>query len=252
MNVKAIIKNKLVVVTLSLYFLALLLSRNLFTQSLKNTSHYLTEMLQVMPVIFMLTVLIEVWISKESIIKYLGEGSGIKGFGFSVILGSLSAGPIYAAFPICKMLLSKGASVYNVVVIISAWAVIKVPMLANEAKFLGPRFMAIRWVLTILTIYIMGCVCSMFVKKEDILGSGQAASAGLSINTDYCISCGICIKMLPEVYGMNEGKAWVKLESMDSVDVDSIMKTIDKCPTKAIVFHKEGASLEGKAQYITM
>ena len=31
--------------------------------------------------------------------------------------------------------LKKGASISNIVIILSAWAVIKVPMLANEAKF---------------------------------------------------------------------------------------------------------------------
>ncbi|MCK5764148.1 MAG: hypothetical protein KAH05_08515 [Clostridiales bacterium] len=78
-----------------------------------------------------------------------------KGYFFSFVIGSISAGPIYASFPIVKLLMKKGVSVGNTVIIISSWAVIKVPMLINEVKFLEFEFMALRWVLTIAAILIM-------------------------------------------------------------------------------------------------
>jgi len=235
-------KYKLIFITITLYLITFILSKGHFIQGLQNTRHYLIEMMLVMPVIFMLTVLIEVWISKEMIIKHLGENSGIKGAGFSVVLGSLSAGPIYAAFPICKMLLSKGASIANIVVILSAWAVIKVPMLANEARFLGPKFMAGRWILTVIAIYIMGYITGMFVKKHDIPTIQSTDVSGLSINKDYCVGCNLCVKMLPEVYEMNQKKAQVKIKDVDSTIMSEVMKTIDKCPTKAIAIGGEGVS----------
>jgi hypothetical protein len=42
----------------------------------------------------------------------------------------------------------------NLVIILSAWAVIKVPMLLNELKFLEFEFMAVRWVLTVIAIVV--------------------------------------------------------------------------------------------------
>ncbi|MFZ5351838.1 MAG: permease [Bacillota bacterium] len=241
MSARFLKNHKLIVVTIVLYILTFISSKEQFAKSLHNTGHYLIEMAQVMPVIFMLTVLIEVWISKETILKSLGEGSGIKGFGFSVILGSLSAGPIYAAFPICKMLLSKGASVANLVVILSSWAVIKVPMLANEAKFLGPKFMAIRWILTIIAMYFMGYVTSIFVKKEDIPVIAAPSFNCLTINKDYCVGCSICVKLLPEIYEMNGKKAQIKIKGSINENMPSIMSTIEKCPGKAIVFNGDKA-----------
>ena len=98
----------------------------------------------IMPVIFLLTTLIEAWVPKEMIMEHLGDESGLKGALISLLLGSVSVGSIYVAFPVCKTLFKKGASISNIVVILSAWAVIKIPMLANEAKFLSPKFMAIR------------------------------------------------------------------------------------------------------------
>ncbi len=231
---QSIKKSKVSLFTIAAYLLTLVISQEKFGQALKGTTHYLREMLVVMPVIFMLTVLIEVWVSKDVILKNLGEKSGLKGFGFSVLLGSLSAGPIYAAFPIVKMLLSKGAGVANIVVILSTWAVIKVPMLANEAKFLGPRFMAIRWVLTVLATYLMGYFMAMFVKKEEIVGTSNPETEGLTIIDDYCVGCGVCVRMLPEVYELNNRKAQIKVSDLTTVDMSKVMQTIEKCPTKAI------------------
>ena len=65
-------------------------------------------------------------------------------------------------------IIKKGASISNIVVILSAWAVIKVPMLANEAKFLNPKFMVTRWVLTTIAILIMGYLISKIVRRKDI------------------------------------------------------------------------------------
>ncbi|SET14978.1 4Fe-4S single cluster domain of Ferredoxin I [Natronincola peptidivorans] len=239
---QSIKKYKLIFITMVLYLVTFIFSQGLFIQALQNTRHYLLEMLVVMPVIFMLTVLIEIWISKESIMKNLGESSGLKGFGFSVILGSLSAGPIYAAFPICKMLLSKGASIVNIVVILSAWAVIKVPMLANEARFLGPKFMVIRWILTVISIYFMAYIMGILIKKEDIPQMKSSNPDGLSINEDYCVGCSICVKMLPGAFEMNQKKAQVKAIDLDSSNIPAIMKIIEKCPTKAISLSSKGLS----------
>lgn len=64
------------------------------------------------------------------------------------------------------LMLKKGASITNIVIILSSWAVIKIPMLANEVKFLGIKFMGIRWVLTVISIFTMGYFMALFVKKE--------------------------------------------------------------------------------------
>ena len=159
-------KNMMLSVVVLLYAALFVFRTDMAILSLKNSSYYIIEMLQIIPVGFILTSLIEAWVPKKVIMNNLGEKSGIKGPIISLFLGSVSAGPIYAAFPICKMLLKKGASIANIVVILSAWAVIKIPMLANEAKFLGPKFMAVRWILTTVSIFIMAYVISTIVKRK--------------------------------------------------------------------------------------
>ncbi|MCK5130175.1 MAG: permease [Clostridiales bacterium] len=226
-------KNKLLVLVVLVYAGIFIFAPETALKSVNNSMYYLLEMIQVLPIIFLLTVLIDAWIPKEWIIDKLGDKSGFMGNVFSILLGSLSAGPIYAAFPLSKMLLKKGASITNIVIILSAWAVIKVPMLLNEMKFLSIEFMAIRWVLTVVAILIMGYLMGLFVKKKD-LPEDTKEEASLSVNTDYCNGCGICIKIAPEHFEMVDGKANVKTQEIHKENRMKVKTTIEKCPVNAI------------------
>jgi len=230
-------KNKLLLLVALLYAVIFIASPDKATKSVGNSVYYLIEMLQVLPVIFLLTVVIEALVPKEMIMRGFGERSGFKGNLLALLLGSISAGPIYAAFPISKTLLGKGASIPNIVIILSTWAVIKVPMLANEAKFLGVNFMVVRWVLTVIAIFVMAYITGMLVKKKDLpIDSNEAKM--LKIKEDYCIGCGLCVKMLPEYYEMNNNKAVVRKAPEGKDALEAIQESIEKCPSKAIMFNK--------------
>lgn len=231
-------KNKLLLLVALVYIVVLILSPEKAMNSVGNSVYYLTEMLQVLPVIFLLTVVIEALVPKEWIMRGFGEKSGIKGNLFALLLGSISAGPIYAAFPISKTLLGKGASISNIIIILSTWAVIKVPMLANEAKFLGVNFMMVRWVLTVIAIFAMAYITGMFVKKKD-LPVNSTHGTTLEIREDYCIGCGLCVKMLPEYYAMNQNKAMVRKSPDGKNVIKAIHETMMKCPSKAILYNEE-------------
>ena len=230
-------KNKLLFIVALVYIAVFTISPDNAMKSVGNSVYYLIEMLQVLPVIFLLTVVIEALVPKEMIMRGFGEKSGFKGNLLALLLGSISAGPIYAAFPISKTLLGKGASISNIVIILSAWAVIKVPMLANEAKFLGVNFMIVRWVLTVIAIFIMAYITGMLVKKKD-LPIDSNKSETLEINEDYCIGCGLCVKMLPNYYEMNNNKAVVIKTPEGEEALHAIQESIEKCPSKAIILYK--------------
>lgn len=234
---RAVLNNKLLsIVILSYALLGILMPGKAYV-ALQNSLYYVKEMLMIMPVILLITALITAWVPRETIEKNFGKSSGFKGSIYSFLLGSFSAGPLYAAFPVCRTLLDKGASISNIVVILSTWAVIKVPMLLNEAKFLGPKFMAIRWVLTTISIFTMGYIASRLVKKEDIPADKEREGLGddvLYIDTEYCIGCGLCAQMAPEYFEMMDKKAMVISQDFSHGQEDLIMEAIDKCPPRAI------------------
>lgn len=228
--------NTFLIVVVAAYILMFILKPDMGVTSIKNSAYYIKEMLMIMPVIFVLTALLDTWIAKEKITKYLGKESKVKGIILSFVLGSISAGPIYAAFPMCVMLHKKGASVRNLVIILSSWAVIKVPMLLNEAKFLGIKFMAIRWVLTVIAIVVFSWIASKIVKDEDIVQEEEKAG-GLILNRESCMGCTLCTKNYPEIFGMQGKKAYIK--SFDSeIDKERLNQTILACPVSAIRYNE--------------
>jgi uncharacterized membrane protein YraQ (UPF0718 family) len=230
-------KNKLLSLVLLTYIGLLIFKFDMGVEALSNSSYYFKEMLQIMPVVFILTVAIDGFIPKELITNNLGEGSGLKGNIFAFILGSVSAGPIYAAFPICKTLLKKGSNITNIVIILSAWAVIKVPMLANEAKFLGLQFMGIRWILTVISILIMGYMTSKLVKRSDMKVdevTDDSSKKGFYVDERYCIGCGMCAKLAPIKFQMIDHKARTKDVPLPKDKLEKVEQIMAKCPAQAI------------------
>lgn len=236
--IKKVKNNMLLTFVILAYLFLLIFMPDKGIMALNNSLYYVKEMLIIMPVILLLTSLIEGWVPKKTIENALGEGSGVKGYIFSFLLGSFSAGPIYAAFPVCKMLIKKGASIANIVIILSAWAVIKIPMLANESKFLGPKFMVIRWSLTTISIIIMAIITSRFVKKEELPKEDiiEKEDAILIIEEDFCIGCGLCTRIASEDFILENKKAKVNKNILKSQESEKIKLAIYKCPAKAIKY----------------
>lgn len=229
--------NKFLALVFLIYLVLAITMPGKAIESFKNSLYYIKEMIIIMPVILILVSLIEAWVPKKTIENALGKDSGIKGPIFSLLLGSFSAGPIYAAFPVCKTLLKKGASISNIVVILSAWAVIKVPMLANEAKFLSPQFMITRWILTTISIFVMGYIASKIVKREEIpMDDVMSISEEglLSVDEKYCIGCGLCTKISPDDFVIENKKAKVTKKVAKAEENQKIREAIEKCPAKAI------------------
>jgi len=156
-NKKRLMKSYGIVLIVILMFTAILFY---FPQSkdkvIGYSTTYFLEMLLILPAVMILMGLFSVWISKEMVIKYLGKHSGIKGALIAVFLGSLPTGPLYIAFPIAASLIKKGASISNTIVFLSAWACLKIPQELVEIQFLGFKFMALRWILTVVLVIGMG------------------------------------------------------------------------------------------------
>ncbi|HZW49157.1 MAG TPA: permease [Bacillota bacterium] len=234
-------ENLFIIFIILVYIVLFIFKKDMGITSVKNSVYYIKEMLMIMPVIFVLTALLDAWIPREKITKYLGEESKTKGIVLSLVLGSISAGPVYAAFPFCVMLLKKGASVRNIVIILSSWAVIKAPMLLNETKFLGVKFMAVRWVLTVIAIMIFSWLTAKMVKKEDI-PLNLEDKMGLHMNSNACMGCSLCAKNYPELFEMLGNKAIAK-NSESMIDTVKLAKVIKECPTNAITYNGINAAL---------
>lgn len=125
------------------------------------------EMLSVIPPIFILLGLLDVWVQREIMIKLMGEKSGIIGILIAFFLGSAAAGPLYAAFPIAGVLLKKGSKFSNVLVFIGAWSTTKIPMLLFEASAMGWKFMMTRFLIDIPGIMLIAYITEKLLNSNE-------------------------------------------------------------------------------------
>lgn len=135
-------------------------------KSFNLTKQNVIEMISVIPPIFILLGLLDVWVDRATMMKYTGKSSGLKGVLIALLLGSAAAGPLYAAFPIAGIMLKKGSSVFNVFIFIGAWSTTKIPMLTFEAASLGITFTITRLILSIIGILIIAATTEKVLNQE--------------------------------------------------------------------------------------
>ena len=148
-----------------IYILLFIFSPDMAVRSSQVTWEYFLEMVFILPPVFILMGLMEVWLPKDKIQVWLGNDSGLRGGIFSLALGTLPTGPVYVAFPLAASLLHKGASITNVVIFLGSWAALKIPQLMVEIKFLGLTFALIRFVLTTVALIIMGLFMKAMLQR---------------------------------------------------------------------------------------
>ena len=125
-------------------------------------------MLLVIPPIFVLLGLLDVWVPREQMMRFMGPGSGLKGGTLAFLLGSFAAGPLYGAFPVAAVLMKKGASFINILIFIGAWSTTKIPMLLFESSALGPRFALSRLTIDIVGIILIALAIKAMLPDEEI------------------------------------------------------------------------------------
>lgn len=136
-------------------------------KSFELTWSNLFEMLSILPPIFILLGLLDVWVKRETMVKYMGEGSGMIGVLLAFFIGSAAAGPLYAAFPVAGVLLKKGSKLSNVFIMLGAWSTTKIPLVLFEASALGLKFMLVRLGMDLIGIAVIAYFTEKLLTKKE-------------------------------------------------------------------------------------
>ena len=166
---KVLYRYRFFTASLTALLLLLIFNTSLAVRSVEVTAFSLREMLLFIPPIFVLLGLLDVWVPRETMVRFMGPGSGIMGTVLAFAMGSATAGPLYGAFPVAAVLLKKGAGFRNVFIFIGAWSTTKVPMLLFEIQSLGLKF-----ALTRLLVNIPGIIIIAWILVPLIGTRGQA------------------------------------------------------------------------------
>lgn len=154
--------------SLLILILVFVFNWDLGTKSFINAQSSFIQMLSVLPPIMILLGLIDVWVPKEVLMKYMGKNSGFTGVLIAILIGSIAAGPMYAAFPFTAVLLKKGVKFSNIIIFMNAWCVTKISTLLFEISAIGYAFTLSRLVIDVPGVIIMGYLVEGLMKKEDI------------------------------------------------------------------------------------
>ena len=109
----------------------------------------------------------DVWIESDKMIKMMGDRSGLSGMGISLLLGMLTAVPVYALLPIAGLLLKKGGRISNVLIFLCSSVSIRIPLLLFEISSLGIRFAACRFVLNLAVVFVISFLVERLLSERD-------------------------------------------------------------------------------------
>lgn len=160
-------KYKYFLIILSINILISFFSPQIGKSSIISTFEGLIDILLILIPIFILVGLLDEWVDKETMIGLMGEKSGLQGILIAFLLGSVTAIPIYALFPIVSLLLKKGSKISNVFIFLCSSCNIRIPLLLFEMVSMGWKFMLTRYILNILGILIIAYLIEKILTSKD-------------------------------------------------------------------------------------
>jgi uncharacterized membrane protein YraQ (UPF0718 family) len=150
-------KNRLFVIASVLLISLMIINMDKGLEAGKSAIDNFKSVGMILPPIFILIGLLDVWVPKEVMVRYMGHGSGLKGGAIAVFLGAVGAGPLVVSFPVAALLIKKGARLAYVFLFLGAWTSVKLPIFMFELANFGYKFTSIH-VISSMTIYYIGAI----------------------------------------------------------------------------------------------
>jgi uncharacterized membrane protein YraQ (UPF0718 family) len=128
--------------------------------SLKASGDIFIRLIPILFLVVFLMGMLNHFLKPKAISKYLGKGSGAKGWILAVAAGIISVGPVYVWFPLLKDLRKQGMSQGLAAVFLYNRA-IKIPILPVMIYYFGAMFAVLLLVFTVLASLIEGKIIEM-------------------------------------------------------------------------------------------
>ena len=136
------------------------------TETLHFLLHLLTTILPVFAVVFVIMVLINLFLKTSVLIKYMGKGSGLKGWVIAVVSGILSVGAIYMWFPVLKEMVDKGVK-HGLIAVFLYNRGIKLQRIPVLALYFSAKYIIVLTLVMLLASLLQGLIVEwLFVGKK--------------------------------------------------------------------------------------
>jgi len=131
----------------------------------KNIWEYLKNLLLLLPPVFILIGLFEVWIPQSTIEKHFGESHGISAWLWLILLSTTIVGGLYVSLPLAYALWNKGTRMRLVFAFLGFSTICRIPMTFFEASFLGIKFTLIRYLIAIPLVILFSVILEKINRK---------------------------------------------------------------------------------------
>ncbi len=145
---------------IGLYIVLYLLEPDSIQKALKASGNVLIQIVPVLFLILFFMGILNYFVKPKTVSKYVGKGSGIKGWFLAVSTGMLSHGPIYIWYPLLKDLRDQGMRSGLVAVFLYNRA-IKIPLLPLMVYYFGTVFVVLLLIYMIIASIVEGKVIEM-------------------------------------------------------------------------------------------
>ena len=109
---------------------------------------------------FTLAGLIQAVVPQETIVSWMGHGSGLRGIVIGMSLGTVTPGGPMTHFPIVASLFKVGVGIGPLVSYLTAWSLFGLQrVIMWEIPFLGPKVVAVRVAVSLFFPLLAGWLC---------------------------------------------------------------------------------------------
>ncbi|MHC1600037.1 MAG: permease [Candidatus Methanospirareceae archaeon] len=143
-----------------LYLILYLFKPESIQKALKASGNVLIQIAPVLLLILILMGIVNYLVKPKTVSKYVGKGSGIKGWFLAISTGMLSHGPIYIWYPLLKDLRDQGMRSGLIAVFLYNRA-IKIPLLPLMVYYFGTVFVVLLLIYMIIASIVEGKVIEM-------------------------------------------------------------------------------------------
>lgn len=148
---------------LALFFLAVGYSKGggQHIQGLRSSMKMTLEILPLLIFAFIVAGMVQALLPQETLSKWIGEESGLKGIFIGTLAGGITPGGPYVSLPVVAGLLKAGAGIGTLVAFLTSWSLWAVSRLPLEIGILGWKFTFIRLACTFFFPPIAGLIAQL-------------------------------------------------------------------------------------------
>lgn len=154
-----------IIIALFLYILLLLFDSDLFVGGIISFWKLLIEVAPIILLVFVFIFITNLFIDEKKISRYFGEKSGWGAWAVAVLLGILSAGPVYVWYPLLADLRDKGMKNSFIAVFLYNRA-IKPQLIPMMVLYFGWVFIVVLSIYMIIASIVNGIIVNKFMEVK--------------------------------------------------------------------------------------